>query len=96
MTTLSQEMEGPVAHVGYRYSWHHLKLQGVNVPRELVMICKRIVDPAGVEHRKGHILKRRIYTLLGSNDCWDVGGYDKFKPFNFASHGCIEGCIKSW
>ena len=47
MTILSQEMEGPVAHVGFRCSWHQLKLQGVNVPREFVMIYKRMVDPAG-------------------------------------------------
>ena len=69
MTILSQEMEGSAAHFGYRYSWDQLKLQGVNVPRELVIIYKRMVDPAGVERRKGHVLKRRIYTSLGPNDC---------------------------
>ena len=64
MTILSQEMEGSAAHVGYRYSWDQLKLQGVNVQRELVIIYKRMVDPAGMERKKGHVLKRRIYTSL--------------------------------
>ena len=43
-TILSQEMEGPAAHVEYRHSWDQLKLQGVYVPRELVIIYKRMVD----------------------------------------------------
>lgn len=55
VTILSQEMEGQAAHVGYKYSWHELKLQGINVPKELVMIYKRIVDPVGVERRKVHV-----------------------------------------
>ena len=55
------------------------------------MIYKRMVDPAGVERRKRHVLKRRIYSSLGPNDCWHVDGYDKLKPFNFAIHGWIDG-----
>ena len=69
VTILREEMEGPASHVGYRYSWHQLKLQGINVPRGLVMIYKRMADPAGVERRKRHVLKRRIYSSLGPNDC---------------------------
>ena len=54
ITILSNEIEGPAAHVGYRYSWHQLKLQGINKSRKLVMIYKRMVDLARVERRKGH------------------------------------------
>ena len=55
------------------------------------MIYKRMVDSAGVERRKRHVLKRRIYSSLGPNDCWHVDGYDKLKPFNFAIYGWIDG-----
>lgn len=44
MVILSNEMEGPTTHVDidvYRYSWHPLKIQGINVRRELVMIEKK-------------------------------------------------------
>ena len=88
VTILSQETKGPV---GYRYLWHQLKFQGINVPRELVIIYKRMVDPAGVERRKRHVLKRRIPSSLGPNDYWHVDGYDKLKPFNFAIQGCTDG-----
>ena len=91
MTILSQEMEEQAAHVECRYSCHQLKLQGVNVVRELVMIYKRIVDRSRVECRKGHVLKYRICTSLGPNDGWHVDGYDKLKQFNFVIHGCIDG-----
>ena len=69
MAILSQEMEGQAAHMGYKYSWHQLKLQSINVPKELVMKYKRIVDPVGVERRKVHFSKCRIYSSLGPNDC---------------------------
>ena len=52
---------------------------------------KRMVDPAGVGRRKRHVLKSRIYSWLGPNDCWHVDGYDKLNPFNFAIHGWIDG-----
>ena len=39
ITILSNEMDGQAANVGYRYSWHRLELQGINVLRER-MICK--------------------------------------------------------
>lgn len=91
VTILSQEMEGQAAHVGYKYSWHELKLQGINVPKELVMIYKRIVDPVGVERRNVHVSKCRIYSSLGPNGCWHVDRYDKLKQFNFAIQGCIDG-----
>ena len=41
VTILRQEMEGPTSHVGYTYSWHQLKLQGINVLRGLVMILQK-------------------------------------------------------
>ena len=91
MAILSQEMEGQAAHMGYKYSWHQLKLQSINVPKELVMKYKRIVDPIGVERRKVHFSKCRIYSSLGPNDCWHVDRHDKLKQFNIAIQGCIDG-----
>ena len=31
---------------------------------------------------------------LGPNDCWNIDGYDKLKPFGFLIHGCIDGYSK--
>ena len=48
-------------------------------------------QPSNVECRKVHVLKRRIYSSLGPNDCWHVDGFDKLKPFKFSIHVCING-----
>ena len=29
--------------------------------------------------------------IQGPNYCWHVDSYDKFKPFGFAIHGCVDG-----
>ena len=48
-------------------------------------------EPVGVEHRKRHVSKRRIYSSLGPNDCWHVDGFDTLKPLSFVIHECIDG-----
>lgn len=52
------------------------------------MICKRMKDPAGVECRKGHVLKQKIYRSEGSFDWSHVDEYNEVKTFKVAIHGC--------
>ena len=51
----------------------------------------KILDPAGVEARSRHCLRRRIYTCKGPNYIWYIDGYDKLKPYGFCIHGAIDG-----
>ena len=51
----------------------------------------KLLDPEGVEERKMHRLRRRLYISQGPNYCIHVDGYDKLKPYGFAIHGAIDG-----
>ena len=51
----------------------------------------RELDHEGCEPRRRKRLRRRKYRAPGPNYCWHVDGYDKFKPYGFPIHGCIDG-----
>jgi hypothetical protein len=84
-------LDGPGCIPGYRHVWHTLKLKGYQVPRIIVELLVRELDPEGCEMRKQHKLKRRVYQNPGPNAVWHADGYDKLKPYGFAIHGCIDG-----
>ncbi|CAB4041048.1 RNA-directed DNA polymerase from mobile element jockey, partial [Paramuricea clavata] len=84
-------LDGPGCIAGYRHVWHTLKLQGISVPRSVVQHLIKQLDPEGVEQRKAHKLRRRMYHNRGPNDVWHCDGYDKLKPFGFPIHACIDG-----
>ena len=89
---IRDEMDGPGGICGYRAVWHMLRIKyGLFVPRQEVESLIRTIDPAGVEERKRHRLKRRKYESPGPNYCWHVDGYDKLKPFGFPIHGAVDG-----
>ena len=77
--------------VDNRSIWHSLQLNGTRVPRRVVRLLLRKLDPEGVAERRRHRLKRRTYHNPGPNYAWHCDGYDKLKPFGFAIHGCIDG-----
>ena len=64
---------------------------GIKTDRETVRPCLKTIDPEGVERRKSHKLKRRVYVSQEPNFMWHVHGYDKVKPFGFPIHGTIDG-----
>lgn len=68
-----------------------VNIHGLVVDKETVRQILKIVDPAGVEARCKHRLKRRQYRSKGPNYIWHVDGYDKLKPFGFCIHACIDG-----
>lgn len=84
-------LDGPGCIPGYRHVWHTLQLKGYQVPRIVVELLLRELDPEGCEMRKQHKLKRRVYKNPGPNAVWHADGYDKLKPYGFAIHGCIDG-----
>ena len=51
----------------------------------------RELDSAEVQETKAHPLKRRTYQNAGRNHFWPYDGYDKFRPYGFPTHGCIDG-----
>ena len=77
---------------GYRTMWHTLCLRHkINVPWRLVESSMREGDPRGVEQRKSHYLRCRMYVSQGPSFCWHIDRYDKLKPFGFSIHGCVDG-----
>ncbi|EDO47548.1 predicted protein [Nematostella vectensis] len=73
------------------YLWHNLRMKGILVPRVVVQEMLKEIDPNGVELRKAHKLKRRVYRSLGPKSTWHADGYDKLKPYGFPMHACIDG-----
>ena len=63
--------------------------------RNDIMTILREVDPHGVEVRRTGKLTRRTYSSQGPNFIVHIDGYDKLKPFGFAIHGAICGCVLS-
>ena len=64
------------------------------------------INPEDSMLRKRHRLQRRVYhnkinncvhylhflfCKQGPNYLWHIDGYDKWKPYGFAIHGCIDG-----
>ena len=77
---IEEILNGPGCMGGYRSVWHTLKLQGTQVPRDVV---EQIV--------RAKRLKRRRFVSPGPNYSWHVDGYDKLKPYGFPIHGAIDG-----
>lgn len=88
---IENKLDGTGQCFGYRSMWHSLNLEGISVPRDLVMNCLKMIDPDGVALRKRRKLKRRLYRSAGPNFTWHIDGYDKLKPYGFPIHGCIDG-----
>lgn len=61
------------------------------VYRESVRQFLTVMDPVGVEMRKKHRLRRRLYSNKGPHYLVHIDGYDKLKPYGFAIHGAIDG-----
>ena len=86
-----QMLDGPNSSLGYRAVWHHLQMEGTRVPRKIVATLLQEIDPQGVQERRAHRLRRRVYQNRGPNAAWHCDGYDKLKPYGFPIHGCIDG-----
>ncbi|KAK3084887.1 hypothetical protein FSP39_020804 [Pinctada imbricata] len=76
---------------GYKTVWRILNTQGIRATQETVRHLLLIMDNEGVELRKHHRLRRRMYSCAGPNHILHIDGYDKLKPYGFPIHGGIDG-----
>ena len=76
---------------GYRSILHSLQMNGMRVPTTVIDQLVRELDSVEVQERKAHPLKRKTYQNTGPNHFWHYDGHDKFKPYGFPAHGCIDG-----
>ena len=58
---VAEQLNGPGSMGRYRSVWHTLRLDGIQVPRQVVATVVRELDPLGCKMRKGKRLKRRKY-----------------------------------
>ena len=91
LEAMKADIDGPSTNLGYRSIHQKLIHNGIKTDRETVRPCLKTINPEGVERRKSHKLKRRVYVSQEPNFMWHVHGYDKVKPFGFPIHGAIDG-----
>jgi len=63
---------------------HHLI-----VPHETVRMLLKQMDPAAVNSRRQHRLRRRTYASRGPNDTWHIDVYDKLRPYGILISGYV-------
>ena len=75
------------------YRWMHRKcIQcGFTVTQRTVRNLLLLLDREGVNHRRRHRLRHRIYRCQGPNQVWHLDAYDKLKPFGICVSGCVDG-----
>ena len=64
---VAEQLDGPGSMGGYRSVWHTLRLDGIQVPRQVHATVVRELDPLGCTMRKGKRLKRGKYYAPGPN-----------------------------
>ena len=60
---MEEILNGPGCMGGCRSVWHTLKLQGMQVPRDVIEQLMRELDPEGCAERKAKRLKRRRFCI---------------------------------
>lgn len=91
-TVIEDELNTSGSCIGYRFM-HQVLLSkhGIRTTRETVREVVKALDPEGVEARRSHRLRRRVYHVRGPNDVWHIDGNDKLIPYGLAIHGAIDG-----
>ncbi|KAF5340938.1 hypothetical protein D9611_006018 [Ephemerocybe angulata] len=69
----------------------HLRSMDITIGILRVQECLRRVDSLGVALRTHAVIKRRVYSVRGSNALWHHDGNEKLKPWGFYVHGCVDG-----
>ena len=87
---IQQELDGPGCSGGYCAVCHTLKMEGIQVPRDIVRVVLKELDPQGVEERRSKTLRHRAYHTPGPNYSWHIDGYDKLKPSGFPVHRRLQ------
>ena len=76
---------------GERLMQGHLSRLGLKVKRKDLRSSIHRVDPHGVEFRKQHAIKRRIYCVPHPNALWHLDSHHKLIRWRLVIHGAIDG-----
>ena len=76
---------------GYRWMHKMCLKNGYVVSRDTVSTLMSLLDPEGVELRKGQRLRRRQYCAKGPNYLWHLDSYDKLRRYGLCINGSIDG-----
>ena len=91
VTFIQHELEGNGSYVGYRTMHQWCIRNGLMISRVIIAQVMKHLDPIGVNTRRRRTLRRQLYYSQGPNWVWRLDRYDKFKPYGFERHGCIDG-----
>lgn len=75
---------------GERLMQEHLSRLGLKVKRKDLRSSIQRVDPHGLEVRRCHTIKRRIYCVPHPNSLWHLDSHHKLIRWRFVVHGVID------
>ena len=90
LEAIKTDIDRPSTNIGYRSIHQKLIHNGTKTDRERVRLCLKTIDPEGIERKKAHKLKKRVYVSLGPNFMRHIDRCDKQKPFGFLIHREID------
>ena len=78
---------------GYQRMMGFLRERNIRIQEHRMRVCMRRVDYAGVIQRSIEltVIKRRKYSVKGTNSLWHIDGNHKLIRWNFVIHGGIDG-----
>ncbi len=89
---VANELDSSRSKVGYRQMSEIINLRyGTRIAKESIRKALKDVDPAGVEERRGRVLKRKVYETKGPNEVYHIDGNDKLKKWGFCIHAGVDG-----
>ena len=96
-SAIQNELSGPGKLLGYRALNQKLRTEhGIKVPRDVVALIQRDIDPEGVANRRiGQKPKKEKipFESLGPNWLWSLDGHDKMMGFQASTFPlAIYGC----
>ena len=72
---IEKEMREAGSLAGYQSIWHALRLRHrLIVPRHVVSMYMKDINPVGVRERRSRRLRRRAYVSYGPNFVWHIDG----------------------
>ena len=64
-----------LTNLGYCSIHQKLRHNGIKTDRETIRLCLKTIDSEGVERRKDHKFKRRVYVSQEPNFMWHIDGF---------------------
>ena len=74
------QVEGTLSLICFCFMHLTATAASLVIDRETIRLVIRAMDPQRVSLRATHKLRRRKYICNGSNEIWNIDGYEKLKP----------------